>query len=194
MAAPSRASGQCEPHQVVHIVPMRAGRYVPESDDGPVRTLAQLLEQEALTHLHALLGGESLAHFAADCEASRPKFLGRLNRLGVSKLADRQAIANAIARAQREGRLQPAPADTVGPSPDLATLCATTLEPARGGVELASEPCYGFARSSVRQLRELVRDAGLDHSDCVEKDQLISRAREAQAAMLRVRANAGAAT
>jgi len=129
----SRASGQCDGFQIdtSQMGGMHAGRYVPESDDGPVSTLRQLLELEALTHLHAHLSGETLAGFAAALDASRPKFLGQLSRLGVSRLSDRQAIANAIARAKREGRLQPSPADAAGPPPDLATLCATALEPTR---------------------------------------------------------------
>ena len=44
-------------------------------------------------------------------------------------------------------------------------------------------------RSSVRQLRDLVCEAGLDHADCVEKEQLLQRAREAQA-LLNARAAA----
>ena len=64
------------------------------------------LEQAKLSHLAAQLGdGRTLRGLAEALEASRPSFLNELKELGVSKLADRQTLCNALGKARREGQI-----------------------------------------------------------------------------------------
>ena len=80
------------------------------SSGGPATVAAastlwqQLLVEIGLGHLQTQLEGFELAEAAAEVAAGRPAFLSRLKAAGVEKLADRQKIANAVARASREGR------------------------------------------------------------------------------------------
>ena len=50
------------------------------------------------------LSGASISAWLAAFEGGRVGFLKQLADSGVAKLADRQAIANALSRAKREGR------------------------------------------------------------------------------------------
>lgn len=66
----------------------------------------QDLLTEAGCPSHASLFGEiALEECVEKLEASRPGFLKWLTELGVSKLSERQAIANKLGKAKREGRL-----------------------------------------------------------------------------------------
>ena len=74
----------------------------------PSTPLQALLAESGLDHLHEQLagaGGFELSAAAADLKASRPAFLTRLKANGVDKLGERQTLANAIAKAGREGRI-----------------------------------------------------------------------------------------
>ena len=85
----------------------KTGAWVaPIDDTRPVHLLSELLEREELEHLQDALCGQSLPDLLQQQEASRTAFLAHLKKLGVSKLSDRQAVGNAIAKAKREGRLQ----------------------------------------------------------------------------------------
>lgn len=72
--------------------------------DGPL-TFASLLDELALTRLASTLADLSLPDVATAIAADRPAFLARLKTLGVERLADRQAVVNGVAKAQRAGRV-----------------------------------------------------------------------------------------
>ena len=55
----------------------------------------------------------TLAELSVSFDAGRPKLLERLKDAGVSKLPDRQLMANTLSKAKREGRVVPSP-DEVG--------------------------------------------------------------------------------
>ena len=67
--------------------------------------LQALLAESGLDHLHERLGDFELSAAVAELTASRPAFLTRLKAIGVDKLAERQKLTNAIAKAGREGRI-----------------------------------------------------------------------------------------
>ena len=121
----------------------------------------QPLTLHPLSRAPDCLKNETLTGLVAELESDRKALLSKLKALGVSKLGDRQEFCNAIGRAKREGRLRPSGAV---------------------GGQAASDA--DIESLSVKQLKELIREAGLDSSDCVEKDQLKARAREAQAAQV----------
>ena len=56
-----------------------------------------------LPHCAASLGAEPLKDLAAVLKANRPALLARLKALGITKLSERQALANALGRSEREG-------------------------------------------------------------------------------------------
>lgn len=70
--------------------------------------LRRLLHELGLAHLQQMLRDEAFADVAAQAAASRTAFLATLKAKGVDKLADRQKLVNGVARAAREGRVQPA--------------------------------------------------------------------------------------
>lgn len=74
-----------------------------------LRTLPDLLREFGLEQLHEALAqqGVTLASLAAKLKESRPTLLAHLKESGVEKLGDRQKIANAVAKADRLGNLQP---------------------------------------------------------------------------------------
>lgn len=59
-----------------------------------------------LSHLEEPLASFGLEEAAADLAASRPSFLARLKALGVVRLAERQVVANGLAKAQRADRIR----------------------------------------------------------------------------------------
>ena len=156
---PSAASGGSVPFNVDlrTVGSFNATGYRPESDHPPVGSLRELLEQEELAHLLPVLSSETLTGCVGELVANRPHFLSKLSKLGVRNLADRQALANALLRAKRERRIQPSSADQ--------PLSLETM--------------------SVKELRALITTAGLGHADCVEKPQLVERARAAKVALTR---------
>ena len=131
--------------------------YVPEKDHPPVSTLLGLLEQEDLKKLSQILASETLESCVEMLTSSKQVLLEHLKQLGL-KLKDRQDLANALSCAKREGRL---------------LLNQTPPEP-------VADISARLSSMSVRQLRELIVSAGLEHDDCVEKPQLVERACEAQ--------------
>jgi hypothetical protein len=70
-------------------------------------TMAALMAElpRDLSHLEQPLSGLSLAEAASDLAASRPTFFAKLKTLGVERLAERQVLANGLAKARREGRI-----------------------------------------------------------------------------------------
>ena len=71
---------------------------------GGLDMLAILTEAGCPGHAD-LFRGSTLHECVAKLEASRPAFLKWLAELGVSKLSERQGIANKLGKAKREGRL-----------------------------------------------------------------------------------------
>ena len=70
-------------------------------------TLEALLEEESLGHYTTTLcQATTLADAQSLLAANRVAFLARLKELGVSKVGERQRLANAIGRAQRAGRIE----------------------------------------------------------------------------------------
>ena len=86
-----------------------SGRPLPLPEDGApsvsTSSLGAFLHSAGLGHLSDTLSGETLEGCAEDLGRSRPAFLQRLKELGVDRLADRQALANAIGKARRGGEL-----------------------------------------------------------------------------------------
>lgn len=68
-------------------------------------TMSVFLEDAGLAKLQQVLHGETLNMYNAQLACGRPEFLLSLNKKGVMALADRQKLANAIAKARRDGRL-----------------------------------------------------------------------------------------
>ena len=68
-------------------------------------TFEALLEEESLGHYTTLCQATTLADAQSLLTANRVAFLARLKALGVSKVGERQRLANAIGRAQRAGRI-----------------------------------------------------------------------------------------
>eukprot|EP00316_Scyphosphaera_apsteinii_P021714 CAMPEP_0119304834 /NCGR_PEP_ID=MMETSP1333-20130426/5959_1 /TAXON_ID=418940 /ORGANISM="Scyphosphaera apsteinii, Strain RCC1455" /LENGTH=175 /DNA_ID=CAMNT_0007307781 /DNA_START=22 /DNA_END=549 /DNA_ORIENTATION=- len=134
--------------------------YARTTDDLQVTSLRALLDSEELEHLHGQLCSVRLADLLEVLDRGRPVFIKHLAKLGVQKLADRQSFANALSRAHREGR--------IAESALLETPC-----------EL--EKPVVLESLSVKELRRLIDAASLSSDDCVEKAQLVERAREAQA-------------
>ena len=72
-------------------------------------TLINLLKAHDLQHLFSTLHAKSTIEELQSLNASnRPMLLAHLQKLGVEKLSDRQALANAVARSEKTGEL-PAP-------------------------------------------------------------------------------------
>jgi hypothetical protein len=69
--------------------------------------LESILSTCGLAHLQPLLAQVSLACLHARLASHRPAFLKRLKELGVEKVSERQALANAISRAEKEGHISP---------------------------------------------------------------------------------------
>lgn len=78
------------------------------SDESPITTIAELLAESQLEHLQPVVGTSSLASLDSVLnEGGRVKLLAHLQRLGVTKLPERQKCANSLSKAQRVGRLKP---------------------------------------------------------------------------------------
>ena len=73
--------------------------------DAPV-ALGALLKEADLAHVYAHVEAHEASALASLLAANRVAFLSRLKEWGVSSLADRQRLANALARAAREGRVR----------------------------------------------------------------------------------------
>jgi hypothetical protein len=67
-----------------------------------------LLASISLDHLAPCLEKDSLADLQARLAANRPLFMEHIRRLGVTKLGERQKLANGISKAERSGELPPA--------------------------------------------------------------------------------------
>ena len=81
--------------------------------------MEDLLAEAGLPHLAPLLSGCPLS----DCQQQpRAALLRRLAQLGVSRLAERQRVANAVARSTRQGLVAAARS---GDEPELRRLLAT---------------------------------------------------------------------
>jgi len=80
----------------------------------PPLALGAFLQAEGLSHLYEKLEEHTLSSLAPLLTANRVEFLGWLKDLGVSKLGDRQRLANGLTKAIKEGRV-----DVVKPIPHL---------------------------------------------------------------------------
>ena len=128
--------------QVGGALPREGAEEVGPSAASALRTF---LAKAGLSHLAHVLSGETVSGWLARLESDRPAFLGRLQRLGVKRLAERQAIANGLSRAKRDGTLTPAKSE--------ALLTRGALPPP---AELVDEAC---------SMLECVRArAGLSHT------------------------------
>jgi hypothetical protein len=91
----------------------------------PLTTLASLLAETKLEDVH--VEGHTLRSLSTTLnDGGRQELLDLLKEAGVSKPPQRSKIANALSKAEREGRLQPS-ADEVpaeAPSPDVLTAAA----------------------------------------------------------------------
>merc|ERR1712087_615330 len=83
----------------VVMAPVAAGAF-------QISTLAQLLAEAGRSMLADTVAGQSLDEWMSAFQAGRPAFLKSLVGWGITRLADRQAIANTIGKAMREGRLR----------------------------------------------------------------------------------------
>ena len=85
-----------------------AVRVVPRPEELP-RTMSSWLEasdaDHGLARLLPALGGEDLVLLCQLLSDSRPRFLAHLKQMGIARLPDRQAVANALGRDQREGMI-----------------------------------------------------------------------------------------
>ena len=71
-------------------------------------SVAEFLSSCELSHLAEVLALASLPDLQSRLTASRPLFLAHLKEIGVSKLGERQALANAVSKAEKAGVLAPA--------------------------------------------------------------------------------------
>ena len=69
------------------------------------KTVDELLTCHGLVHLQQELAGESLQQLVERCRCSRPDFLQWLKELGIQGVAQRQQVANALAKEVRRGLL-----------------------------------------------------------------------------------------
>ena len=74
----------------------------PATSAGTVSGLDALLAEAGVG---ALAAGITLDALATEMAGGRPALLAYLKESGVSSLADRQKLANALAKAKREGRI-----------------------------------------------------------------------------------------
>ena len=121
------------------------------SDLRPFLALAGLSH---LLHLN-LLAGETIRGWLGHLDADRPAFLSRLQRLGVHRLVDRQAIANALGRSRREGSLQPSVSDLLSASTPAPSARALVSEAA--AMLSSLRPSSGLALSTRSQLMSEIR-------------------------------------
>ena len=85
--------------------------------DAPIRTLADLLADCNLGHLASLLASDSLGALTASFDADgRAWLLDHLKQAGITKLAERQGLANALGKTWRAGRIQPVDANGAAPA------------------------------------------------------------------------------
>ena len=69
-------------------------------------TILNLLKASSLDHLFSTLNEKtSLSEMQSKLASNRPLLLNHLKDLGVEKLGERQALANALSKAEKEGRL-----------------------------------------------------------------------------------------
>ena len=86
----------------------RAGWHIHFLADMPAQqfvTISNLLQANDLSHVFTHLKDESLCDMQKLQSSNRPRLLSHLKGLGVDKLGDRQAIANALLKAERDGQL-----------------------------------------------------------------------------------------
>ena len=126
-------------------------------------SLDGLLSEAGLAHLSELLRPLTLKECISQLDDSRTAFLSTLKNLGCDKLPERQAVANAIGKAQRLGRL--AAGSEV--SSEMSSID-------RGGAYHRSTPAVGEASATtpsplLQQPRIwLVSDVHTDHKDNME--------------------------
>lgn len=85
--------------------PIANGGSSSSSRGGGGMTLAGVLSEAGCSAYAETLKSQALDDWVRRLEESRPTFLKMLQELGVAKLPERQAIANKLSKAKREGRL-----------------------------------------------------------------------------------------
>lgn len=90
-----------------------------------IGTVTELLHACSLDHVE-VDQAVTLESLMSQLEISRPVLLNKLREAGVAKLNERQALANCMGKAQREGRLIPSAAKT---TPTLAAATVSSLAP-----------------------------------------------------------------
>ena len=132
------AGGATPPSKPLKDVIKDANRVAASSDSLP-RTTASWLsaygDEHNLSHLTESIGSEDLTSLCNELAENRVAFLARLKQLGVSKLGDRQKVANCLSRDRRESRLwlpgDPAPPPQKSAAPLLPRpVAAPTLKAA----------------------------------------------------------------
>jgi len=80
----------------------------PKSSAAPCVDIAlqNFLREVGMSHLSAVLASTSLEQCVHNLRQGRLHILGHLKEMGVAKLPNRQALTNALGKAQREGRLE----------------------------------------------------------------------------------------
>ena len=87
------------------------------SSESVLRTVTDLLRECSLEHLEPTLAGTSLAALDAKYDEGRPVLLEHLKTAGCEKLGERQKVANALGKAKRGERVQPADANGAPATP-----------------------------------------------------------------------------
>ena len=118
------------------------------TSESPIRTLLELLADCQLEHLREPLCENTLGLLDESLCGGRPELLKHLKEVGVAKLSDRQALATALAKAKKAGRVEPTAddippgvgekpippgePDTSGARPALICFYSGGLDPAGG--------------------------------------------------------------
>jgi len=92
--------------------------------------LPALLQQASLEHLQDTLAQYNVSELRAKLEVGRPALLQFLKEAGVSRLGDRQKLANTLAKAERESRTNvEQDVQASGAEPKVAVGAASTGDP-----------------------------------------------------------------
>lgn len=107
--------------------------------------LRTLLVEASLQHIYPTLQHTTLSQLTREFEGvTRPAFLLHLKECGMSVLPERQKVANTLAKARREGRLQPTDESTA-PTAPVAERCAV---PALPSLAVPAAPTPELTRAS----------------------------------------------
>jgi hypothetical protein len=121
-----------------------AVRILPSAESLPRTTSAWLQTHVHLEHIEHILHAEDLGDLLTQLQTNRVAFLARLKALGVSKLNDRQAVANSLGRDRREGAIwlpgEPPPAQPSAQQPPQSANESPPAAPATTPVAPSALP------------------------------------------------------